>query len=336
MDAPENEHAGRGWKWFLAATALVSLFLNIVYALSAKLPNGKLPVTAHEVATAVPLVGDFKNISIALLIGIVPVGISFWLSEALKDPELKPMMKFVVIALMLTCMAMSIAHQAELLATKMGPIWSWVFPGAIDISALAALRFYMDDRRKAHDAAKRAHDAAERTAAKAEILASLEAEAGAQIRAEAEAQIRPQIEAEIEAQMRAQIEAAETAARAAVEAEVPTQIEAAVEEARARIEAETEARVRLELTKARSTGKPDSKAKKGRALAPAPAITNGLSSKDNAVIVFEQDPGISGADLGKALGLTPERGRQLLREIKEERAKADAEAARPAHLRAIG
>ena len=327
-----TEKAGRGWKWFLAATALVSLYLNIYYALAPKLPSGKLAVTAKDIAAASAAEVSAGDISLALIIGIVPVAIAFWLSDALKDPLVESWIKFVIITLMLSCMGMSIAHQAEVLQPKMGTFWSVVLPIILDASSMVALNLFMKARKLAHDAVRKAAEAAEMISIKAEIRDRLEAEARAEIKAEVEAEVRPVIEAEADQKRRAEIEAAEAKGRAEAEAEIPALIEAAEEAARTRAEVEATARARLELTGSKATGK---KPSKGPKVATADPDKRGLSSKDEARILYEGNPNISGGELGKSLGLTPDRGRQLLREIKKELAEMEAEAPVRPPLRAV-
>ncbi len=332
MNPPDIKKAGRSWKRFLAATALVSLYLNIYYALAPKLPSGKIPVTPQEVAAAVAGKATFGDISLALIIGIVPVAIAFWLSDALKDPLVNSWIKFAIIVLMLACMLMSIAHQAEVLHPKMGDFWSIVLPLILDASSMVALNLFMKARKIAHDAVKKAAEAAEMISVKAEIRDRLEAEAKAEIKAEAEAEIRPVIEAEADRKRRAEIEAAKAEGRAEAEAEIPALVEAAEAAARTRAEVETSARVRLELTAGKTTGKkPAGRPKAAQSDTDKPR----LSSKDEARILYEKDPEISGGKLGEALGLTPDRGRQLLREIKKELAEMEAEATSRPPLRAV-
>jgi len=334
VNTPESmEEAGRGWKRFLIATALVSLYLNIYYALAPKLPDGKLAVTAQEITAAGAIKVSFGDISLALIIGIVPVAIAFWLSDALKDPLVNSWIKFAIITLMLSCMGMSIAHQAEVLRPKMGDFWSLVLPIILDASSMVALNLFMKAKKIAHDAVKKAAEAAEMISIKAEIRDRLEAEARAEIKAEVEAEVRPVIEAEATRKRGAEIEAAEARGRAEAEAEIPALIEAAEEAARTRAEVETTARVRRELTDSKPAGKRSGKGPKATALDPD---RRGLSSKDEARILYEENPEISGGELGKSLGLTPDRGRQLLREIKKELVELEAQAPARPPLRSVG
>jgi len=52
--------------------------------------------------------------------------------------------------------------------------------------------------------------------------------------------------------------------------------------------------------------------------------TGGLSTRDRARLALAANPALNGAELARELGISPERGRTLLRELKRERAAQDA------------
>ena len=321
--------------WMLTISTIISIGLNTWHALSIALaPRVVADACAvsqtlceranellHQVEGAHPVLG--------IVFALVPPGFAAMLSHNLTGDLAAKWIKWAIGGLFALSIVTSITSQAAVLKPFGGDWGQWSVPIVLDAAALLALYqitiLMADYRRRVREAT----ETAETISIKAEIRASLEAEARAEIKAEVEAEVRPVIEAETDRKRRAEIEAAKAEGRAEAEAEIPALIEAAEAEARTRAEVETGARVRREMT---ATGKPA----KGRSTNPARTDKRGLSSKDEARILYEENPNITGGELGTALSVTDARGRQLLREVKAELASMGTEAAPRPPLRSVG
>ncbi len=291
MTTQEHGTKARLWWAGLIFFGVASLALNIAHAM--KTPN--------------------IDGWVAVLVGVAPVVACAFMSHGVGDSRPGAgiwVARCGIMIVFLMGMKMSIEAQASVVAPilKADAIY---LPLILDLSTFISLFMIMSAARAANAASL-----------KAEVRAALEAEARAEIEAEAEAKIRPIIEAQMDRRLRAEVALAEASVEARlredVEAEVETRVEAMAAEITRRAEVETEARVRTEM----STG---SKRAGGRTAPAKSARMTADQRKDQARILIAQDPEITGGGLGRALGLTEVRGRQILREIKEELAQmADA------------
>uniref|UniRef100_UPI003F499D3F hypothetical protein n=1 Tax=Streptosporangium sp. CA-256172 TaxID=3240076 RepID=UPI003F499D3F len=224
----------------------------------------------------------------------------------------------------------------------------------VDVEAeLVALRA---EQRPGIEAEVRAELTAELAAAEAELRAELsarQAELTAEAKRNYEAELsaaRTEIRTELGAELttvRTRLEEEATRRQEALEADFATRLaeteaalrreaEAEIAERVRRAEVETEGRLRLELAReAKPKTKTDTPSKK--------ADEGGLSRhdkarllKDKARILLAEMPEITGAELGRALDVSERYGRDLLREMAEEKQSEPSPALVPdVRLRAV-
>ncbi|MEV4753016.1 hypothetical protein AB0K21_42295 [Streptosporangium sp. NPDC049248] len=224
------------------------------------------------------------------------------------------------------------------------------------VDAEAELEAIRAEQRPAIEAEVRAELTAELAAAEAELRAELSARqaeltADAQRNYEAEitaarTQIRAELGAELTAvrtrleqeaaQRQASLEAAFDTRLAETKATLRRDAEAEIAERIRRAEVETEGRIRLELAKdAKPKTKTDTPAKK----TDEPSLNRHDKArilKEKARILLAEMPEITGAELGRALDVSDRYGRDLLREMSEEKQQEPAPALVPdVRLRAV-
>jgi hypothetical protein len=301
-------HSLKLWWAILLLGCFVSVVLNLWHALT--LNTGK---HGHPV--------------LGIIFALVPVVFAAMLSHGLVSPGAATWFKAAILALFGISMLTSISSQAAVMKPYGGGYGAeWSIPVVLDAAAILALYFITSRAAAAREAAQESAAAAETEIAKAELRPAVEAEVRADLRAELVT-----ARAELEAELARNREAELAAAKAEVEAElrpelergIATRLEAEVAEFRLRAAAETavavqraevaaEARVRSEFA--------EQAKQQGQRKTPGPAarkvVDEGLTSEDKARILLAGSPEMSGADLGRALGMTERYGRDLLKKIK--------------------
>ena len=311
-------HSLRLWWWILILGCVISVVLNIWHAVT--LNTGK---EGHPV--------------LGIIFALVPVLFAALLSHGLVSPGAERWFKAAILALFGISMATSISSQASVMKPYGGGYGAeWSIPIVLDAAAILALYFITSRAATAREAAQEAAAAAETEAAKAELRPVVEAELRTNLRAELGA-AKAELEAELRRNREAELTAARAAGRAEVEAEVEPRISARLTAAEAEFrtraaseravavrnaEVQAEARVRQEFAEqAKQAGQ--------RKPAAPPARRDGddgLSSEDRARILIAQSPEMTGAELGRALGMTERYGRELLKKI----GGGDSESTEPA------
>lgn len=317
----KNEATGHGlglWWTILLVGCVISAFLNIWHALHQR--------------------GQGTEVILGLIFAVVPVGFAAMLSHGLVSPAVDKWFKAAIVGLFGISMLTSIASQAAVLEPYGGDHGAeWSIPIVLDASALLALHYITKIEKLRREAAARADMEADLEAIREQLRPDIEAdirreleEEMAAARADMEADIRrtweadiARIRADIEADIRAEKEADIAAMKADMEAEKARWIKENETAIWTRAEVETEARIRREMATA-------SKAQNGRKVAPKPT-SNGMTSEDKARLLLSENPEMTGAELGRALGLTDRQGRRLLDKLT---AKADMSAPR-VPLRAV-
>lgn len=338
---PDHRPGLRVWWTILIISGLVSLVLNVWHAVH---PGG----TAQEV---------YGRVVLALILGVLPVVMVALLSHALMDSPAG--VRAVTVLLFLVSMAMSITAQADVMMPVAGH-WAraWGIPVIVDVPALLAL--YMIARGAKADMSARAEAdmSARLEVARADIEARAEADMSARL-AVLEADIRTDIEARAQADMsaseadiRARAEADVSARLAVLEADMETDmsarladIEARAQAAvsaheadiRARAEADMSARVSALEADIRRQIEADMSAQqqradlpvrpKRKAISAAPQTgEEGLTSLDKARALLRENPDMTGAEIGRALGMAERTGRRLRDEaLAEQAAQAETE-----------
>ncbi|MGJ6962541.1 hypothetical protein ACSDR0_11590 [Streptosporangium sp. G11] len=334
MNTP-NKRASHGvglWWFVLISGTTFSVVLNLWHALT--------------------MTGAKTHAILGIIFAIVPAAFAALLSHGLVTPAVGTGMQRAILALFLISMLTSITSQAAVLRPYGGGYGAeWSVPLVLDASALIALHFITKAAKTAREVAQHAEIEADLNVIRAELRPSVEAEVRAELeaeltarQAELTAEARRNYEAEVTAartQIGAELAAKLTVARerldeetaqrqAALEAEFATRLaeteadlrrDAAAEIAERvrRAEVETEGRIRLELARdTKPKTKTDAPSKK--------ADESGLSRhdkarilKDKARILLAQMPEITGAELGRALDVSERYGRDLLREMGEEK-----------------
>lgn len=294
-------HRTRSWWLLLAFTAVISLTFNIWYAIDP-------PTIATTSANAAKLALEAKNRNgvLGVMTGVIPVVLAAWLSHEFEAHLLGKWGRAVIIAVFVGAMAMSIVHQAALLEANLGPVWCWALPAMVDAVALLALRAIVVAHRLNREAAEAADmerdmaalEDALRPKVAAEIHARLEADMP-RFRAELEADIR----AELEADMARQLAAKEAAIESAKEADIEARLSAMLPD----MEADIERRVRREMSGRGKTAR--------AAIAPGKSGAKpDLTSEEQEALarqLLEQDPDMSGAELGRRLNKSPRHGSRL-------------------------
>ncbi|MEV0993392.1 hypothetical protein [Nonomuraea sp. NPDC050202] len=327
-------HGLRLWWSILLLSTTVSITLNLWHALTMKadqaLVRDACQVSDVLCERATQLAAKVVGIHpvLGIIFAIVPPVFAALLSHGLISPLVGEWIKRAILTLFGVSMATSIASQAAVMRPYGGGYWAeWAIPLVLDASQIIALHVITTAASLARKAAEAAASAAETEAAKTGLRPLVEAEVRAELGAEL-SQRKAELEAEVERNRQAELTAARAEERAEVEAELETRISArlsaAAAEFRTRAEAEkavavqraevaAEARVRREIAEqAKQSGQ-------RRASAPSARrdTEDGLSSEDRARILLAQNPEMTGAELGRALGLTERYGRDLLKKIQD-------------------
>jgi hypothetical protein len=303
MDASNRAAESHGlglWWTILILGCIVSVVLNIWHAM-----------TLNTGAKGHPVLG--------IIFALVPVLFAALLSHGLVSPVVAKWFKWPILALFGMAMVTSISSQAAVLQPYGGGYGGeWSIPIVLDAATLLALNAITSTTAAARKAAAVADMEADMERLRADMRPDIEADVHAElqadmprIRADIEASVRRTLEADIaarEADMRADI-------HAQAEADMASRLESAALEIRRQAEVETEARIRRELAETRKT---QSSGK--TATAPArKAADDGLTTKDKARILLASNPDMTGAELGRTLGVAERSGRRLLDELTVER-----------------
>lgn len=316
------------WWAVLILGCAVSVVLNLWHALT---------LTSEAAAKAAKAAGEASAATahpvLGIIFALVPALFAAMLSHGLISPMAAKWFRGAILSLFGVSMLTSMASQAAVMRPYGGGYGAeWAIPLVLDASSLLALHYITMAATTVREAAARAELEADLDAVRAELRPSVEAEVRAELGAELAA-ARAELEAEAKRNSTAELAAAEAEVRAELRAELEAELDAirteAEAEIRRRAEAETEARVRRVVVESeariRREVAEEIKPKTRQKAIEAPAkksANDGLTSKDKARILLTQNPGMTGAELGRALGKTDRYGRQLLEEIQKEQVGA--------------
>ncbi|MEU7004460.1 hypothetical protein [Nonomuraea sp. NPDC046570] len=304
------------WWAVLILGCAVSVVLNLWHALT---------LTSEAAAKAAKAAGEASAATahpvLGIIFALVPALFAAMLSHGLISPMAAKWFRGAILSLFGVSMLTSMASQAAVMRPYGGGYGAeWAIPLVLDASSLLALHYITMAATTVREAAARAELEADLDAVRAELGAELAA-ARAELEAEAKRNSKAELaaaEAEVRAELRAELEAELDAIRTEAEAEIRRRAEAETEARVRRVVVESEARIRREVAE---EIKPKTRQKAIEAPAKKSA-NDGLTSKDKARILLTQNPGMTGAELGRALGKTDRYGRQLLEEIQKEQVGA--------------
>lgn len=295
-------HGGRGiWWTILILTGAVSLFLNIWHALHPAPPDGGGPA-AQAAGGAVGAAAegvDAGRLILALILGVFPVVVAALLSHTFIVPTPRPV-RVVVVALFLVGMAMSMTAQVEVLRPVAGAdARALGLVALVDIPALLSLYMLaVGVRTPADRSAKDAAPAAPAPVAPAprpvaetpvrpvaDRLPELPAEQPRPVAPPVAAPVAPPVDPTPDRSPRPVAEPAPDRSPTGppVEAEPPS--------------------------------RPVAEPRPARRTQPKAPAADALSTRDRARLLLAGNPALSGADLARELGVSPERGRALRREV---------------------
>jgi hypothetical protein len=323
---PAKPHGLALWWTILVVGCVISVVLNLWHALTLNTDDKGSPV-------------------LGVIFAIVPVLFAALLSHGLVSPGATTWFKAAILALFGISMITSVSSQATVMMPYGGGYGGeWSIPIVLDASAILALYFITSRAAAAREAIDQASAEADLEAIRAELRPPIEAAAKAELRTElaagraelqaelavAKAELEAELfrnrgaelaaaRAEVEAELRSELDAAVRARLEAAEAEFRMSSAAESEALARRVEVETEARVRREIAEqAKAQGQ-------RRPLPPTArkAADTGLTTKDRAKILLADNPEMTGAELGRALGFTERYGLDLLKKIQEEEAGAE-------------
>lgn len=320
----QAKHGMGIWWMILVISGLASLFLNIWHAL-----HGKTDASTPEVA---------GKLVLALIIGVLPVVMAGLLSHSFVVAAPRPV-RLGAVAVFAVGMAMSVTAQAEVMLPVAGdPLRAWGIPFIVDVPALLAL--YMIARAPGVaaetaallEAEIEARVSAVRAAMQTDMDVRLEA-ARADIEARAEADMtarldaaRADIEALAEADMsgrlavtkadiREELEADMSARLAAIRAEAEAAVSARVSAVRVEMEANIRREIETEMSARAKTEEVAAPARRKAISAPKQPAPEGLTSLDKARALLRDNPDMTGAEIGRALGMAERTGRRLRDEV---------------------